>query len=61
MWMNAHSPIGRWMAIDDRAEYFHRICSNLFLVSSFGEQGDSGLTEMMVEPLTDELRRFLKR
>jgi hypothetical protein len=61
MWMNAHSPIGRWMAIDDRAEYFHRICPNLFLVPSFGEQGDSGLTDSMVKPLTDELRRFLSR
>jgi hypothetical protein len=59
MWMNAYSPSGRWLAIDDRAEYFHRICPNLFLVLGYGTQGDSGLTESMVRPLTDRVRQFL--
>jgi hypothetical protein len=44
MWMNAHAPQGRWLAIDDRAAYFHQDTPHLFLVPKLVYQGDSGIT-----------------
>jgi len=32
LWMNSHAPHGNWLAIDDRASYFHKDTPNLFLV-----------------------------
>jgi hypothetical protein len=59
MWMNAHSPDGDWLAIDDRAAYFHKDSPNLFLVPKLVYQGDSGITIYQVPALVARLQTFL--
>ena len=59
MWMNAHSREGSWLAIDDRASYFHKDTPNLFLVPKLVYQGDSGITVYQKDALTQRLRSFL--
>jgi hypothetical protein len=61
MWMNAHSPSGNWLAIDDRASYFHKNTPNLFLVPKLVYQGDSGITVYQKAALTQRLGQFLQR
>jgi hypothetical protein len=58
-WMNLHAPGGRWLAIDDRASYFHKDTPNLFLVPKLVYQGDSGITEYQKSALTERLVSFL--
>ena len=41
--MNARAPHGNWLAIHDRASYFHKDTPNLFLVAEPVYQGDSGI------------------
>jgi hypothetical protein len=60
MWMHAHAPQGRWLAIDDRAAYFHKDTPNLFLVPKLVYQGDSGITIYQMPALAERLRVFLK-
>jgi hypothetical protein len=57
--MNLHAPGGRWLAIDDRASYFHKDTPNLFLVPKLVYQGDSGITEYQKSALTERLVSFL--
>ena len=59
MWMNAHAPQGRWLAIDDRAAYFHRDTPHLFLVPKLVYQGDSGITIYQAPVLAHRLQAFL--
>jgi hypothetical protein len=59
MWMNAHAPDGDWLAIDDRAAYFHKDSPNLFLVPKLVYQGDSGITIYQVPALVARLQTFL--
>jgi hypothetical protein len=61
MWMTAHSPSGDWLAIDDRAEYFHKESPHLFLVTKLVHQGDSGITEFQAPVLEARLRSILNR
>jgi hypothetical protein len=59
MWMNAHSNEGKWLAIDDRASYFHKDTPNLFLVPKLVYQGDSGITDFQRPALLERLKSFL--
>jgi hypothetical protein len=59
MWMNAHAPLGRWLAIDDRAAYFHKDTPHLFLVPKLVYQGDSGITVYQAPALAHRLQAFL--
>jgi hypothetical protein len=54
-WLNAHSPGSKWLAIDDRPEYFHRQCEHLFIVP----KASSGLTTEVTYDLIARLRKFL--
>jgi HAD domain in Swiss Army Knife RNA repair proteins len=60
MWMNAHAPTGNWLAIDDRAVYFHKDTPNLFLVPKLVYQGNSGITIYQKDALVQRLRGFLE-
>jgi hypothetical protein len=59
MWMHAHSPQGRWLAIDDQAAYFHKGTPQLFLVPKLVYQGDSGITIYQAPLLANRLAAFL--
>jgi hypothetical protein len=59
MWMNARAPQGRWLAIDDRAAYFHKDTPHLFLVPKLVYQGDSGITVYQAPALAERLKEFL--
>jgi hypothetical protein len=59
MWMQAHSPQGRWLAIDDRAAYFHKDTPHLFLVPKLVYQGDSGITVYQAPAFAARLAQFL--
>jgi hypothetical protein len=59
MWMNAYSSEGNWLAIDDRASYFHKDTPNLFLVPKLVYQGDSGITDFQRPALLERLKNFL--
>jgi hypothetical protein len=59
MWMAAHAPQGRWLAIDDRAAYFHKDTPHLFLVPKLVYQGDSGITIYQAPALAERLNAFL--
>jgi hypothetical protein len=54
-WLNAHAPGSKWLAIDDRPEYFHRGCPNLFVVP----KASTGLTSVVTHDLIARLREFL--
>ena len=60
MWMNANAPLGRWLAIDDRASYFHKDTPHLFLVPKLVYQGDSGITIYQKASLSKRLIEFLQ-
>jgi hypothetical protein len=59
IWMQAHAPQGNWLAIDDRAAYFHKNTPHLFLVPKLVYQGDSGITIYQMPALVERLRAFL--
>ncbi|NVO08307.1 MAG: hypothetical protein HXX19_21255 [Rhodoferax sp.] len=59
MWMGAHAPQGHWLAIDDRAAYFHKNTPHLFLVPKLVYQGDSGITVYQMPALVARLQAFL--
>jgi hypothetical protein len=54
-WLNAYAPGSKWLAIDDRPEYFHRQCEHLFIVP----KASSGLTTEVTYDLIARLRKFL--
>lgn len=44
-WMQAHAPQGRWLAIDDRANYFDNACPHLFWMPDWAALVEMDLSE----------------
>jgi hypothetical protein len=55
-WINAHAPGAKWLAIDDRPEYFHTECEHLFLVP----KAMGGITGSVAAELVLRMNEFLK-
>jgi hypothetical protein len=59
LWMKDHAPKGKWLAIDDRPEYFHEDCEGLFIVPNNGTNGYCGLTTKVSYDFFEKLKAFL--
>ena len=58
-WVSEHRPQARWLALDDRAQYFDAGCQNLVLIPHVHD-GGSGLEGAYVEILRQKIAEMLE-